>query len=148
LEVGQRVEGVELKKRVPSVECIESVWTGDGFPVLAESLPQARGQHLTLWFPKGEVVFTRGANRLFAVHFIRSLFRNGEMLSGRVAVQLDESDSEYGEFVKSVVAAFRAVGRSGLTSLNGVPKPGYLIGPNALARASEGEIELLDAVAY
>ena len=47
------------------------------------------------------------------------------------------------EPLKRVVAAFRAVARSGLVDLDGVPKSRYLLGPNTLAKVSEGEIELL-----
>ncbi len=134
---------LELQNRLPTVRCIESEWTGDGSPLLAESISRAKGTQVFLWIPRGEVTFVRGSNRLVGVHLVRSLFSDGEMLAGRLATRVANADDEYGQFVHSVVAAVRSVARPDLMDLNGVRRSKYLIGPSTRSRVASGEIEHL-----
>jgi hypothetical protein len=131
----------ELRRLEPTTELIDSEWTGNGYPVLAKSIREANNQHLFLWLPNGEDVFVRGVNSLFCIQFVRSTLRNGELLSGRLAVELTESSHRYEEFISNSVRALRGVAKPVLTTMSGKRKPRYLIGPSALNQASAGQIE-------
>lgn len=78
------------------------------------------------------------------VQILRSLERDGILLSGRIAISIDAGDKQMLDFANRIWKCLTRIGKVGVVRPDGRIDQNYLVGTNTKKRVAEGAVRIAD----
>lgn len=78
------------------------------------------------------------------VQILRTIEKEGVLLSGRIAISIGDNDHEMRDFAKGVWTCVTKVGKVGVLRPDGKVDKHYLVGRHARKKVEDGEIKIAD----